>query len=66
MVRVKVEGVGEASQRQTALEPAEGAPGLFGWNTIDKEAKEVGNDTSRQLAPALAAVMVPVCLFYRW
>ena len=38
VVRVKVERVGEASQR---LEPAEGSSGLFGWNTISNDAKEV-------------------------
>lgn len=42
VVRVKVERVGEASQRQVALEPAEGSSGLFGWNTIASDAKEVG------------------------
>lgn len=42
MVRVKVERVGEASQRQVALEPSEGSSGLFGWNTISSDAKEVG------------------------
>lgn len=42
VVRVKVERVGEASQRQVALEPAEGSSGLFGWNTITSDAKEVG------------------------
>ena len=41
VVRVKVERVGEGSQRQLALEPAEGSPGLFGWNTITSDAKEV-------------------------
>lgn len=41
MVRVKVERVGEASQRQVALEPSEGSSGLFGWNTISSDAKEV-------------------------
>ena len=41
VVRVKVERVGEGSQRQVALEPAEGSPGLFGWNTISSDAKEV-------------------------
>ena len=41
MVRVKVEGMVDDSSRQTALEPAEGATGLFGWNTITKDAKEV-------------------------
>ena len=42
VVRVKVERVGEeGSQRQVALEPADGSPGLFGWNTISSDAKEV-------------------------
>ncbi|CAI8047719.1 Twinkle protein, mitochondrial [Geodia barretti] len=41
VVRVKVERVGEGPQRQLALEPAEGSPGLFGWNTISSDAKEV-------------------------
>lgn len=41
MVRVKVERVGEVSQRQVALEPSEGSSGLFGWNTIASDAKEV-------------------------
>ena len=41
VVRVKVERVGEGSQRQVALEPADGSPGLLGWNTISSDAKEV-------------------------
>ena len=41
VVRVKVERVGEGSQRQVALEPVEGSPGLFGWNTISSNVKEV-------------------------
>ena len=42
VVRVKVEKMGDSSQqRQVALEPAEGTMGLFGWNTITPDAKEV-------------------------
>ena len=43
VVRVKVERMGEASQRQVALEPAYGSSGLFGWNTIASNAKEVNH-----------------------
>jgi hypothetical protein len=43
VVRVKVERMGEASQRQVALEPAYGSSGLFGWNTIASNAKEVSH-----------------------
>ena len=41
VVRVKVERMGEVGQRQVALEPKEGSTGLFGWNTITGDAKEV-------------------------
>ena len=45
VVRVKVERMGETSQRQMALEPADGSSGLFGWNTIASNAKEVSYST---------------------
>ena len=41
VVRVKVEAISESLPRQTALQPPEGVSGLFGWNTISKDAKEV-------------------------
>ena len=41
LVRVKLETVAEPLHRQTALQPKEGVYGLFGWNTIPNEAKEV-------------------------
>lgn len=50
-MRVKVERVGEASQRQVALEPSEGSSGLFGWNTIASDAKEVGAKCSSCYVP---------------
>ena len=59
VVRVKVERVGEASQRQVALEPAEGVSGLFGWNTIASKAREVRVRVSLSLCEC---VCVCVCV----
>ena len=61
VVRVKVERMGEASQRQVALEPADGSSGLFGWNTIASNAKEVSHLTLTY--PCLSVLCLCVCVF---
>lgn len=46
VARVKVERVWEGSGRQVAMEPTDGVQGLFGWNTISSDAKEVNTTLS--------------------
>ena len=41
LVRVKLETLADPAHRQMALEPREGSFGLFGWNTVPKDAKQV-------------------------
>ena len=41
LVRVKLETLADPAHRQTTLEPREGLFGLFGWNTVSKDAKQV-------------------------
>ena len=40
-IRVKLETLTQPVHRQVSLEPKEGSYGLFGWNTVPSDAKEV-------------------------
>lgn len=44
--RVKIETISSSEKRLTDHVPKEGSPGLFGWNTVPKQANKVSLDNN--------------------